>query len=106
MVGRVAREHRRRQKRQAKAATESAWVSAVIIQIAADVNRIGRAHWIHLPWISFRTLICSRPLVFIRRRNFQKAGYCTEWTEKDEKHKNTRCSFQLQMSDSRRSGAP
>ena len=63
MVGRVVREHRRRQKRQAKAA-EGAWVSAVIIQNAADVNRIGRAQWIHLPWISFRTLICSRPLVF------------------------------------------
>src|SRR6516162_2140251 len=38
-----------------------------------------------------------------RRRNFQEGGYWTEWTEKDEKHQ---MFISLQLSDSRRSGAP
>ena len=106
MVGRVAREHQRRQKRQAKAATEGAWVSAVIIQIAADVNRIGRAHWIHLPWISFRTLICSRPLVFIRRKKFSERRLLHGMDGEGRKTQKHQMFIQLQMSDSRRSGAP
>jgi hypothetical protein len=39
----------------------------------------------------------------IPSKKFSKGGYWTEWTEKDEKHQ---MFISLQLSDSRRSGAP
>jgi hypothetical protein len=42
-------------------------------------------------------------LWLFRRRNLQKGGYWTEWTEKDEKHQ---IFISLQLPDFRRSGAP
>ena len=38
----VARRHRRRQKKNAKAGTQGACLSAEITQISTDVKRIGR----------------------------------------------------------------